>query len=194
MFIDRGILLSLPRFPPDRKSSGMREANLSGLHSDCAAHHPVQSLRIPDHAASHRNGGRSERSRRASPQPLFAGIDIRRPQSIDRWFGTADTICLTAGVNDGKCVYGVPGAASFGNSGKATERAPSLFSLDLNLSKRFHITEAKYVLLRSDFYNLPNHPAFSPPARNISTASTFGAITGASIGSRTIELALKLYF
>ena len=83
-------------------------------------------------------------------------------QSIDRWFGTADTICLTAGVNDGKCVYGVPDAASFGNSGKATERAPSLFSLDLNLSKRFHITEAKYVLLRSDFYNLPNHPAFAP--------------------------------
>jgi hypothetical protein len=115
-------------------------------------------------------------------------------QSIDRRFGTADTICLTAGVNDGKCVYGVPDAASFGNSGKATERAPSLFSLDLNLSKRFHITEAKYVLLRSDFYNLPNHPAFAPPARNISTASTFGAITGTSIGSRTIELARKLYF
>jgi hypothetical protein len=64
----------------------------------------------------------------------------------------------------------------------------------MNLSKRFDITEAKYVLRRSDFHNLPNHPAFSPPARNIWTASTFGAITGTSIGSRTIELALKLYF
>ncbi len=115
-------------------------------------------------------------------------------QSIDHWFGTADTICLTAGVNDGKCAYGVPDAASFGNSAKSTERAPSLFSLDMNLSKRFRITESKYVMLRSDFFNLPNHPSFSPPARNISTSSTFGSITGTSVGSRTIEMALKLYF
>jgi len=115
-------------------------------------------------------------------------------QNIDCWFGTTDTICLTPGVNDGKCVYGVPDAALFGNSAKSTERAPGLFSLDMNLSKRFPITESKYALLRADFYNLPNHPSFSPPARNISTASTFGAITGTAIGSRTIELALKVYF
>jgi hypothetical protein len=115
-------------------------------------------------------------------------------QSIDRWFGTTDTICLTAGVNDGTCVYGVPDAASFGNSAKSTERAPSLFSLDMNLSKEFHFTESKYVMLRADFYNLPNHPSFAPPARNISTASTFGSITGTSVGSRTIEAALKFFF
>src|SRR5262249_37235317 len=97
-------------------------------------------------------------------------------------------------VNDGRCVYGVPDAASFGNSAKSTERAPGLFSLDLNLSKRFNFTESKYIMIRSDFYNLPNHPSFSPPARNISTSSTFGSIIGTSVGSRTIELALKLYF
>jgi hypothetical protein len=58
-------------------------------------------------------------------------------QSIDHWFGTADTICLTPGVNDGKCVYGAPDATSFGNSGKATERAPNFVSLDFNVSKEF---------------------------------------------------------
>jgi len=115
-------------------------------------------------------------------------------QSIDHWFGTADTVCLTAGVNDGKCVYGAPDAASFGNSGKATEHAPDLVSLDFNISKQFHITESKYFLFRSQFFNLPNHPSFSPPARNISAPSTFGAITGVAVGARTIEMALKFYF
>ena len=115
-------------------------------------------------------------------------------QNIDHWYGTTDTICLTAGVNDGKCVYGVPDPAKFGNSGKATEKAPSLTSLDVNVSKRFKITESKYVTFRSEFFNLPNHPSFSPPARNISTPTTFGAITGASVGARTIQMALKFNF
>ena len=115
-------------------------------------------------------------------------------QSIDRWFGTTDTICLTAGVNDGKCVYGAPDATSFGNSGKATERAPNFVSLDFNVSKQFHITESKYFLYRAQFFNLPNHPSFSPPARNISAPATFGAITGTAVGARTIEMALKFYF
>jgi hypothetical protein len=115
-------------------------------------------------------------------------------QSIDHWFGTADTVCTTAGVNDGKCVYGAPDATSFGNSGKATEHAPSLVSLDFNLSKQFHITDSKYFQFRSQFFNLPNHASFSPPARNISAPSTFGAITGVAVGARTIEMALKFYF
>jgi hypothetical protein len=115
-------------------------------------------------------------------------------QSIDRWFGTADTICATPGVSDGKCVYGVPDASAFGNSGKATEHAPNLVSLDFNISKQFHITESKYFLFRSQFFNLPNHPNFAPPARNISTPGTFGAITGVAVGARTIEMALKFYF
>ena len=112
----------------------------------------------------------------------------------DHWYGAADTICLTAGVNDGKCVYGVPDPAKFGNSAKATEHAPSLTSLDVNVSKRFKITESKYVTFRSEFFNLPNHPSFSPPARNISTTTTFGAITGTSVGARTIQMALKFNF
>ena len=103
--------------------------------------------------------------------------------------------CLyDAGVYDGKCVYGAPDASAFGNSGKATEHAPNLVSLDFNISKQFHITESKYFLFRSQFFNLPNHPSFSPPARNISTPSTFGAITGVAVGARTIEMALKFYF
>jgi Carboxypeptidase regulatory-like domain len=115
-------------------------------------------------------------------------------QSIDHWFGTADTICLTPGVNDGKCAYGAPDATAFGNSAKATEHAPDFVSLDFNISKQFHITESKYVMFRSQFFNLPNHASFSPPARNISAPTTFGAITGVAVAARTIEMALKFYF
>ncbi len=115
-------------------------------------------------------------------------------QSIDHWFGTADTICLTPGVNDGKCAYGVPDAASFGTAAKNTERAPDFISLDFSLSKQFKITESKYFQFRSQFFNLPNHPSFNPPARNITAPATFGAITSVAVPARTIEMALKLYF
>jgi len=136
-------------------------------------------------------GGQNARSA-LRPNRYLSGFTYAN-QSIDHWFGTTDTICA-AGVNDGKCAYGIPDAASFGTSAKATEHAPDFISLDFNLSKQFKFTESKYLLLRSEFYNLPNHPSFSPPARNVSTASTFGSITGASVGARTIQLALKLYF
>jgi hypothetical protein len=137
-------------------------------------------------------GGQNARSA-LRPNRYLTGF-IYAGQNIDHWFGTADTICLTAGVNDGKCAYGVPDAALFGNSSKATEQAPDFISLDMTISKQFKFTESKYLMLRSEFYNLPNHPSFSPPARNVSTATTFGAITGTSVGARTIQLALKLYF
>jgi hypothetical protein len=127
------------------------------------------------------------------PNRYLSGFDYIG-SNIDHWFGTADTVCLTAGVNDGKCVYGAPDAASFGNSAKSTEHAPDFISLDFNLSKQFHVTESKYFLFRSQFFNLPNHASFSPPARNISAPSTFGAITNVAVAARTIELALKFYF
>ena len=115
-------------------------------------------------------------------------------QNVDHWFGTTDTICLTPGVNDGKCAYGVPDAALFGTSAKATETAPDLVSLDMTISKQFKFTESKYLVFRSEFFNLPNQASFSPPARNISSTTTFGAITGVSVAARTIQLALKFYF
>ncbi len=115
-------------------------------------------------------------------------------QDIDHWFGTADTLCLTAGVNDGNCVYGVPSPEAFGNSSKATERAPDFRDLNFAIAKKFAVTEAKYLQFRAEFFNFFNHPSFSPPARNISTQTTFGQITGTVSSPRTIELALKFYF
>ena len=82
----------------------------------------------------------------------------------------------------------------FGNSAKATETAPGFISMDFNTSKQFHVTEAKYFLFRAQFFNLPNHSSWNPPARTITSPATFGAITGVAVPARTIEFALKFYF
>jgi hypothetical protein len=115
-------------------------------------------------------------------------------QDIDHWFGTTDTFCLTPGVNDGTCVYGVPAPEAFGSSAKGTERAPDYRGFDFALDKKFKMTEVKYLQFRAEFFNFFNHPSFSPPARNISAPTTFGQITGTVSSPRQVQLALKFYF
>jgi len=85
--------------------------------------------------------------------------------------------------------------ASVGNSSKSTERAPSLFSLDMNLSKdSIHGIQVRDAF-RADFYNFCRIIRASHRRHAIfSTASTFGAITGTSVGFANIEAALKVFF
>jgi hypothetical protein len=115
-------------------------------------------------------------------------------QTIDRWFGTGNTFCLQAGLNDGSCAYGEPVLGTFGTSAKATERAPDFRNLDLSIGKKFNVTENNYLDFRVEMFNAFNHPSFSPPARNISAPATFGFITGTISSARNIEFALKYYF
>jgi len=115
-------------------------------------------------------------------------------QTIDRWFGTGNTFCLQAGLNDGSCPYGEPVLGTFGNAAKATEHAPDFRNLDFGIGKKFNVTERHYVDFRVELFNALNHPSFSPPARNISAPATFGFITGTISPSRNIEFALKYYF
>src|SRR5262249_39748913 len=115
-------------------------------------------------------------------------------QSIDSWFGTGNTFCLAAGLNDGSCAYGEPGLGTFGNAAKNTERAAAYKNLDFGIGKKFNVTERQYFDFRAEFFNFLNHPSFSPPARNISAPSTFGFITGTISSARNIEFALKYYF
>ncbi len=115
-------------------------------------------------------------------------------QSIDNWFGTGNAFCLVSGAYDGHCAYGMPAPGAFGNSAKATERAPDYSSVQGAIGKRFDLTETKYFELRGEFFNLLNHANFGPPARNISSPTTFGQITSTVGGPRNIEFALKFWF
>jgi hypothetical protein len=115
-------------------------------------------------------------------------------QSIDHWFGTANTFCLTPGVNTGTCAYGVPAPGTFGNAGVGAERAASLKNLDLSLGKKFFVTEKQYLDFRADFFNIANHANFGPPGAAVSSPGSFGVITTQIGTPRVIQLALKYYF
>jgi hypothetical protein len=123
-------------------------------------------------------------------------------QTIDHWFGIVGTdviLCQDPGATtdpaSGKpCSYGVPAPNTFGTSSKGTEHAPNFKNLDASVGKHFHTTEKQYFDFRADFYNIFNHANFGPPARTMSTPTTFGQITSTIGLPRTIQFGLKYYF
>jgi hypothetical protein len=72
-------------------------------------------------------------------------------------------------------------------------RAPGLCALNASLFKNFAIYERMHAELRLETYNTTNHPFFSAPGTNMSTAATFGVITGGS-NSRSMQAGLKIIF
>jgi hypothetical protein len=115
-------------------------------------------------------------------------------QTIDQWFGTGNSFCLTPGVNDGTCAYGVPALGMFGNAGVGTERAPAFKNLDFALDKKFSLSEFHALDFRAEFFNILNHPNFGPPDRSISSPATFGVITSTIGSPRNIQFGLKYTF
>lgn len=130
-------------------------------------------------------------------------------RTVDDWFGLfpnpnnrpLNTFCA-AGVDDGKCAYGQAAEGSFGNSGIGTERAPSYFSLDTSVGKRFNISERRYFEFRAEAFNVlntvswaaPGTGANSVPGRHISNPTQFGQITDQVQSPRSIQFALKFIF
>ena len=45
-------------------------------------------------------------------------------------FGSGNTFCTTAGVDDGKCAYGNAAPGQFGNASIGSEQAPSYFGFE----------------------------------------------------------------
>ena len=78
-----------------------------------------------------------------------------------------------------------PGPGQVGNLGYTTFRGPGLMNFDMNLLKRFNITETKQFEVRLDAVNVLNHPNFAAPTVNINDTN-FGTISnlasGANIG------------
>ncbi|MCU1257343.1 MAG: TonB-dependent receptor, partial [Bryobacterales bacterium] len=82
-------------------------------------------------------------------------------------------------------------ASGFGNCGVGTVRGPGLNTVDLNVSKLFHVTEHQNVEFRAEFINLSNTPILNAPNRSI--GSTLGVVNS-SQGPRNIQFALKYNF
>jgi hypothetical protein len=112
-------------------------------------------------------------------------------------------------------IASAPAQGTFGNCQNGIWRGPNLKTADLNVSKRFPITERVDLNFEAQFINLTNSPIFSLPASwpgpfsncaactgirttgpaggGAGTVATFGLEDGSNPG-REIELALKLNF
>lgn len=117
---------------------------------------------------------------------------------------------LTAGVPTG--TVGGAGSSGFGqptfggqvffNNGplqtsglrRAVVNGPWLSSADVSLLKNFRITERVRFQLRGEAYNFTNTPYFAPGQFIDINSTSFGRITGVSVGARVIQFAGRLTF
>jgi hypothetical protein len=112
-------------------------------------------------------------------------------------------------------VGSVASGGTYGNCETGALRGPSLKIADLNLTKRFAVTEKANLALSAQFINLTNTPVFSVPSTyggpysscqacngvrttglnggGAGTVGTFGLLDGSNPG-RQVELSLKLSF
>ena len=84
----------------------------------------------------------------------------------------------------------------FGNSATGVVNGPAQANLDLSLSKTVPLRwpiEGSSLQFRAEFFNVFNHPQFSDPDNNFSSA-TFGVISSTSVNPRVGQLALKFNF
>ncbi len=87
-----------------------------------------------------------------------------------------------------------PGPTLQGNVTRNTLRGPGTAQVDFSAIKTFQLFERINTQFRAEAYNIINHPIFSQPASNISTASTVGKISTTSGDNRSIQLAVKVIF
>jgi hypothetical protein len=87
-----------------------------------------------------------------------------------------------------------------GNSGRNQWYGPSHTDMDMVLMKNVHITERFRMQIRSEFFNLFNHPQLGQPGNVIENSGNFGLSTttinrpDGTTSARQIQLAVKLNF
>jgi len=97
---------------------------------------------------------------------------------------------------------GVRAATAYGNSGVGILPGPGQINFDASVLKTTKITEKQALQFRAEFFNLANHPQFSPPGFNTVgryylpdvNSPTGGWITNTAVNPRIIQLALKYMF
>ena len=144
-------------------------------------------------------------------------VNIEIPDTLDnerdRTVGTESRPSLAAGRSnnpilgdpakwfDGTAFELAP-AGFYGNLGRLTGRGSRFTNVDFSLVKSTRVSEAVSLQFRAEFFNIPNHPNFSPPSGgnrqpflgNRARNSTFGLVTSTANSSRQIQFGLKLVF
>lgn len=82
----------------------------------------------------------------------------------------------------------------FGNVGRNTLDAPGIIGWDFSMLKNFSLgAEQRYLQLRFEWFNFPNHPNWGNPNTNVSSGG-FGQITGTRTNMRQLQVAAKINF
>jgi hypothetical protein len=105
-------------------------------------------------------------------------------RSPNHWFNTS-AFAAPPTFYDTLGAYSIPG-----NEGRNVITGPNLKTWDASLERHFRLTEHLNTVVRTDFFNLTNHPNFDRPGLIFGT-SNFGKISSAE-NSRQIQFSLRL--
>ena len=128
---------------------------------------------------------------------------IAGPHDVNQWWNpaafTSPPVASTIGQSDYSPLGGAPTQAY----------GPGYHRFDFSLFKEFRTSERTHLEFRAEFFNLVNHPNFSPPgfygngvvaspgSLDYTSPTTFGTINSTRDGQndqREIQFALKFYF
>ena len=99
-------------------------------------------------------------------------------RSNANWFGTdpSGAPCLTPGVDNGECAFGIPANNVFGTESNGALRGPGYFNTDLSAFKDFHTIREQTIGFRFDAFNAFNIVSYGNPDSGISD-SLFGNVS-----------------
>jgi hypothetical protein len=143
-------------------------------------------------------GGSTRKQRRPD---LVPGVDPYLRTSSGLWLNPA--------------AFAIPAVGKYGNLGRDALVGPAARQVDMQVTRRFPIGEARALEFRTDLYNIFNHPNFANPSATLpnalptmqpgqafsaATAPGFGVLSstiGRNVGlgtSRQVQLGLRLSF
>lgn len=128
--------------------------------------------------------------------PAAAGILVVRPDRVGNPIPANRTNANYFNIN----AFAPPplNAGRVGNAGVGSLKGPGAAVVNAGLAKVMPIRDNLHLRFEATFTNAINHTNFAPPATDISSPASFGALTTAesaeSAGNRTGQLALRLDF
>jgi hypothetical protein len=116
-------------------------------------------------------------------------------RSNANWFGTDPSAapCLTGGVDNGACAFGIPANNTFGTESNGALRGPGYVNSDLSAFKDFHTFREQVIGFRFDAFNAFNIVSYGNPDTGI-TDSTFGNVSLQTPRSQERHLQFSLHY
>jgi len=152
--------------------------------------------------------------------PLLLGNALNATETIAQFTGVGPKSCGKPKISAGQlvpCLDGITttqfnGAelAGFATTRRNTFRGPNYFSADVDLMKRFKVTEHVNFAVGANFYNVFNHPNFQIPFNDVTNiysapfgtvtstsegpTSIYGAFAGSAVSGRVVQLHARIEF